>query len=94
MRGLEAKMKTVIAAVVLLIGPLATYGQLGQDLKNVGGDLKDAAVTGVKKTGKAIGKATKKASESSIHVVKKGTHEAAYATAKGANKVADKTSGT
>ncbi len=87
-------MKTVIAAVVLLIGPLATYGQLGQDLKNVGGDLKDAAVTGVKKTGKAISKVTKKASESSIHAVKKGTHEAAYATAKGANKVADKTSGT
>ena len=87
-------MKTVIGAVVLLIGPLAVYGQLGHDLKNVSGDLKDAAVTGVKKTGKAIGKVTKRASRSSIHAVKKGTHEAAYATAKGANKVADKTSGT
>ncbi len=87
-------MKTVIAVTVLFIGLLAAYGQLGQDLKNVGGDLKDAAVTGVKKTGKAIGKVTKKASQSSIHAVKKGTHEAAYATAKGANKIADKTSGT
>ena len=87
-------MKTVVAVVVLLIGPFATHGQIGQDLKNTGGDLKDAAVTGVKKTGRAIGKVTKKAYVSSIHTVKKGTHEAAYATAKGANKIADKTSGT
>ena len=87
-------MKTIIAELVLLIGPLAAYGQLGQDLKNVGGDLKDAAVTGVKKTGKAMGKVSKKAYTSSVHTVKKGTHEAAYATAKGANKIADKTSGT
>ena len=87
-------MKTVIAVVVLLIGPLATYGQIGQDLKNTGGDIKDATVTGVKKTGQAMAKATKKVYESSVHAVKKGTHGAAYATAKGANKIADKTSAT
>lgn len=87
-------MKTHIAAAALLIGATATYGQVGQDLKNVGGDIRDATVTGVKKTGKAVGGVTKRLYESSIHAVKKGTHEAARATAKGADKIANKTSAT
>jgi hypothetical protein len=86
-RGMTIKMKTAVAAVVLLIGSSATYAQVGQDLKAAGQNTKDATVTGAKKTGKG----TKKAYKSSTHAVKKGTHKAADATAKGAGKVEDKT---
>jgi len=81
-------MKTIIAAAVFLVGSSALFAQVGQDLKKASENTKDATVAGAKKTANG----TKKVYKTSTHAVKKGTHKVAHVTAKGADKVADKTS--
>lgn len=68
--------------------PLAAAPQVKDDLKTAGEATKDAAKDGAHKTANGV----KKAGRVTKRTVKKGTHKAAKATAKGADKVADKTS--
>ncbi|MCU1292425.1 MAG: hypothetical protein JWP08_1275 [Bryobacterales bacterium] len=81
-------MKTAFLSVALLIGSSVMLpAQVGQDLKNAGSDVKDAATTGAKKTKNGTTKAAKVTGRG----VKKGANKAASETEKGAGKVKDKT---
>lgn len=84
-------MKSIVICIGLLFGTsvlsLAAMPQVKDDLKTAGSATKDAAKDGAHKTVHGV----KKAGRATKRTVKKGTHKAANATAKGANKVADKT---
>jgi hypothetical protein len=81
-------MKIALLSATLLIGAsFVLPAQVGQDLKNAGSDVKDAATTGAKKTKNGTTKAAKATGKG----VKKGTNKAASETEKGAGKVKDKT---
>ena len=63
-------MKTLFVSLALLAASIPAWAQVGQDLKNAGEDTKNAAVTGTKKSTKAV----KKGATKSTHAVKKGVH--------------------
>lgn len=87
-------MKTVLVSLALLAASIPGWAQVGQDLKHAGEDTKNAAVTGTKKSGRAI----KNGATKSTHAVKKGATKSTHAVKKGVHKTAtyvgDKTSGT
>ena len=84
-------MKSIVICIGLLFGSavlsVAAMPQVKDDLKTAGSATKDAAKDGAHQTAKGM----KKAGRATKRTVKKGTHKAAKATAKGADKLADKT---
>lgn len=81
-------MRTTLFSIALLVGgSLVVPAQVGQDLKDAGSSVKDAATTSTEKTKNG----TKKAAKATAKGVKKGTNTVASETEKGAGKVKGKT---
>ncbi len=84
-------MKTTLLSIALLLGTYtvapAFASQVGQDMKDLGHDSKNAAKHSTEATKKGVKKGWHKTKKG----VKKGVHKGASETEKGANKVKDKT---
>jgi hypothetical protein len=101
LKQIRKRMNTFVITAALVMGgvaPVMLAQTAGQDIKDAGRDTKNAAKDaghGVAKGTKKGYEKTKEGTEKGYHKTKQGTkhvvHKTAHATAKGADKVEDKT---